>query len=97
VEWDAEVINDRPNALIAWRSLPGSEVDTAGSVHFTPLAGGQATRVQVELKYDPPAGKLGIAISKLLGADAEREICEDLHQFKQHMESKVLQTQAAIV
>src|SRR5437764_523605 len=32
-EWNAEVINDRPNELIAWRSLPGSQVDTAGSVH----------------------------------------------------------------
>src|SRR5690348_70331 len=30
VEWDAEIITDRPNELIGWRSLPGSQVDTAG-------------------------------------------------------------------
>src|SRR5262249_28356922 len=40
VEWDAETITDRPNEVIAWRSLPGSMVDTAGSVHFTPAPGG---------------------------------------------------------
>jgi uncharacterized membrane protein len=32
VEWDAEINNDVPNSVIGWRSLPGSEVDTAGSV-----------------------------------------------------------------
>src|SRR5204863_253780 len=36
VEWDAEVHTDRINELISWRSVAGSEVDTAGSVHFTP-------------------------------------------------------------
>src|SRR5438105_6951685 len=36
VEWDAEVITERDNELIGWRSLEGSEVDTAGSVHFNP-------------------------------------------------------------
>src|SRR5439155_24873113 len=56
VEWDAEVHTARPNELISWRSLPGSEVDTAGSVHFVPR--GRATEVQVVLKYDPPAGKV---------------------------------------
>jgi uncharacterized membrane protein len=39
VEWDAEIINERENELIAWRSLPGSDVDTAGSVHFSPAPG----------------------------------------------------------
>ena len=27
VEWDAEIINERPNELIAWRTLAGSEVN----------------------------------------------------------------------
>ena len=36
VEWDADIHNEIPNELIAWRSLAGSEVDNAGSVHFCP-------------------------------------------------------------
>src|SRR5215207_4934008 len=34
VEWDAEIINEVENEVLAWRSLPGSDVVTAGSVNF---------------------------------------------------------------
>ncbi|MFL5241788.1 MAG: SRPBCC family protein [Gemmataceae bacterium] len=87
VEWDAEIINERPNELIAWRSLEGSEVDTAGSVHFEPARSGRGTEVKIVLKYDPPAGKAGVAIAKVLGRDAEQEIEEDLRRFKEVVES----------
>src|SRR2546423_15606848 len=39
VEWDAEIINEIPNELIAWKSLPGSDVDSAGSVRFKDAPG----------------------------------------------------------
>jgi uncharacterized membrane protein len=87
LDWDAEVITDRPNELIGWRSLEGSEVDTAGSVHFVPLPGGRGTEVRVVLKYDPPAGKAGAAVARLFGEDAEQQIEEDLRRFKQSLES----------
>src|SRR5439155_24100146 len=77
VEWDAEIITDKPNETIAWRSLPGGDVDTAGSVHFRKLAGGRGTEVRVELKYDPPAGKVGAGIAKLFGKAPEQESRED--------------------
>src|SRR5579884_3225224 len=31
--WEAEIINEKENELIAWRSIDNSTVDTAGSVH----------------------------------------------------------------
>ena len=31
VEWDAEIINEIPGELLAWRSLAGAAVDDAGS------------------------------------------------------------------
>ena len=34
LEWDAEIINEVENELIGWQSLPGADVDCAGSVHF---------------------------------------------------------------
>ena len=34
VEWDAEIFNEIPNKLIAWRSLEGADVVSAGSVNF---------------------------------------------------------------
>lgn len=87
VEWEAEIINDKPNELIAWRSLPGSQVDTAGSVHFRAAPDGNGTEVHVEMKYNPPAGRVGAAAAWLTGADAERQVRESLRTFKQTMEA----------
>ena len=86
VEWDAEIHNDVPGQLLAWRSLPGSEVDHAGSVHFEPDAG-DFTLVRVILRYDPPAGKLGAAVARLFGEDADTQVADDLRRFKQVMEA----------
>jgi uncharacterized membrane protein len=85
VEWDAAIHNEIEDELIAWRSLPGSDIDNAGSVHFTPADGG--TEVRVVLSYDPPAGRVGAAVAKLLGEDPGQQVEEDLRRFKQVMEA----------
>ena len=85
IEWDAVIHNEIENELIAWRSLPGSDVNHAGSVHFTPLGDGR-TEVRVVLSYEPPAGKLGAAMAKLLGEEPSQQVKDDLRRFKQVME-----------
>jgi uncharacterized membrane protein len=87
VEWDAEIFNDRENELIAWRSVPGGQVDTAGSVRFTELPHGRGTEVTIEMKYDPPAGKIGAWVATLSGSDPAKLIEEDLRRFKSVMEA----------
>lgn len=87
VEWDAEIINDEPNALIAWRSLQGADVDNAGSVRFVPALGDRGTEVKVVIDYIPPAGQIGRIIAKLFGEDPEHQIREDLRNFKRIMET----------
>lgn len=94
VEWDAEIFNEIPDKLIAWRSLEGSGVVSAGSVNFDSAAGGRGTRVTVHLQYNPPGGKVGAALAKLFGADAETEIREDLRRFKQLLEAGEVPTTA---
>jgi uncharacterized membrane protein len=94
-EWDAEIITEESNRLIGWRSLEGSEVATAGSVHFNPAPGGRGTEVRVEMKYEPPAGKVGALIAKLFGEDPARQIQEDLRRFKQLMETGEIPTAQA--
>jgi uncharacterized membrane protein len=86
VEWDAEIHNEIPNELIAWRSLEGSEVANAGSVHFVPVDNGD-TEVRVVLRFDPPAGKVGAAVSRLLGEDPSRQVAHDLRRLKQVVEA----------
>jgi len=92
VEWDAEIINDEPNSLIAWRSLAGADVDNAGSVRFVPGPEGRGTEVRVVLDYIPPAGRLGKWIAKLMGEDPQHEVREDLRCFKRIMETGELPT-----
>jgi uncharacterized membrane protein len=85
LEWDAEIINDLPNELIAWRSVANSDVTHAGSVRFEPTAGG-ASIVRVTLQYDPPGGELGHVLAALFGSDARQTIDGDLDSFKTSME-----------
>jgi uncharacterized membrane protein len=85
VEWDAEVYNEKEGEMIAWRTLEGSQVASAGSVHFEP-AGEGATNVRVNLKYDPPGGKLGSLVARLFGENPQRQVEEDLARFKEIME-----------
>ncbi len=87
VQWDAEtIVQSRPD-VISWRSLPGAQVDNAGSVHFKSLDHDRGTMVKVSLKYDPPGGKVGAAIAWLFGQDAEQQLDEDLRRFKSVMEA----------
>ncbi len=80
IEWNAEIINEVPNNIIAWRSIDGSDVVSAGSVHFDDVGG--ATRLRVRLQYSPPGGKIGAAVATLLGSDAATGIREDLNRLK---------------
>jgi uncharacterized membrane protein len=41
----------------------------------------------VVLSYEPPAGKLGAAVAKVLGEEPSRQVAEDLRRFKQVMEA----------
>jgi len=86
VEWDAEITNDRPNEAIAWRLLDGSEIATAGSVHFRESPANGWTEIRVNLKYDPPAGKLGAAAAWLFGEEPNHQVRHDLAKFKETME-----------
>ncbi len=81
VEWEAEIVNDKPGERIGWHSLPGATVDNAGSVQFESLDGNKC-RVHVALSYRPPAGALGAAVAKLFGEEPSQQIAEDLQRFK---------------
>jgi uncharacterized membrane protein len=85
LEWDAELIEDKPNEMISWRSLEGADLDNAGSVWFIPSPGG-GTVVKVAMKYSPTGGKLGAAIAKVFGDDAEQQVAEDLVRLKKLLE-----------
>lgn len=92
VEWDAEVVDDQPNHMIAWQSLPGSDVDHWGTIKFEPALNAKETVVVVELGYNPPAGTLGAFAAKMFGEAPEQSIKDDLRRFKQLMETGEIPT-----
>jgi uncharacterized membrane protein len=87
VEWDAQILNDRPNECISWRTLEGADVDHSGSVHFHRAPGGRGTIVRVTMYYSPPAMGAGAAVARLLGQHPEQQVAKDLRRLKQVMET----------
>ena len=92
VEWDAEIINEAEDERIGWRSLEGATVEHAGSVLFEDAPGGRGTVVRVELQYNPPGGVLGALAAKMWGEEPGQQIREDLHHFKEMMETGEIPT-----
>lgn len=92
LQWNAEIINEKENELIGWRSTAGSQVANAGSVHFKPAAGGRGTELRIALQYEPPGGTIGAAFAKLVGRDPEAQIAEDLRRLKQLLETGEIPT-----
>jgi uncharacterized membrane protein len=90
VEWDARIINDVDDRIIAWQSLSGSRIATAGSVNFDETDRG--TEVRVHFQYRPPAGKLGSAVAWLFGEEPGIQVRDDLRRFKQLMETGEIAT-----
>ncbi|RZI44649.1 SRPBCC family protein [Herbaspirillum sp. HC18] len=92
VEWDAELVEDDPGRLIAWRSLPGSQVDNEGVVRFEPAPGGRGTILRVLMRYSPPGGIAGALAAKMFGEEPSRQIDEDLRRFKWLIETGEIPT-----
>lgn len=87
VEWDAEIVEDLPNRLIAWRSVDGADVDNSGTVRFNPAPGGHGTEIRVEMRYAAPGGPVGATIAKLFGEEPQQQVEDDLRRFKQLIEA----------
>jgi uncharacterized membrane protein len=97
VEWEAETLEDRPNELISWRSLPDAGVPNSGTVRFKDAPGNRGTEVHVELRYQPPGGKIGALVAKLFGEEPQQQVKGDLRRFKQVMETgEIVHSDASI-
>lgn len=81
--WKAEIIEQRPNEVIAWRSITGDKNN--GAVHFLPING--KTKVTLTVDYDPPGGALGEMGDQLMQATPGR-VESDLKRFKTMIEER---------
>jgi uncharacterized membrane protein len=92
VEWDTEMLVDKPNELITWASVSGADITNSGSVRFTPGYPGRGTEVKLVLKYSLPGGAITDAIAKVFNESPEQQIVEDLRHFKMLMETGEIAT-----
>lgn len=91
VEWDADIIGEQENQLIAWASVEGADIEHSGFVRFQP-APKQGTEVKVVMQYQPPAGIVGATLAKLFGEEPEQQIGDELARFKMLMEAGEIAT-----
>jgi uncharacterized membrane protein len=87
IEWQADIIHEEENAVIDWRSQPGSDIDNAGEIRFSDAPDNQGTVVQALISYRPPAGNVGDLAARLLNPSFEELVQQDLHRFKKMMET----------
>jgi uncharacterized membrane protein len=87
VEWDAEISEERPGELLAWRSLPGADVANAGAVRFADAPGGRGCELSLRLTYQPPAGAAGATVAKLFRKEASQQVDESLRRLKALLET----------
>jgi uncharacterized membrane protein len=92
VSWDAELVEDRPGELIAWRSLPEAQISNSGQVRFTALPHGRGTAVHVALRYAPPAGAAGAFVAKLFTEEPALQIEGDLRRLRALLEAGEIPT-----
>ena len=84
VEWDAEIVDERPSELIAWQSIPGSAIETRGRVTFVRAPGRDMTEVRVEMQLGFPGTAATDALARLL---TRSQIKGDLRRLKAVIET----------
>lgn len=87
IEWDAEIINEIPNELLAWKSVGDAQIPNAGSLHFRSAPNGRGTEVRIVLEYEPPAGHVGAWVAKLVKENPDAQLRDALRRFKQLTET----------
>lgn len=97
-EWEAEITEEVENASISWRALSASHPFNSGTVRFRTAPGGRGTMVSVEMRYSPPAGKLGASLLKLMRKEPSQLVAQALRDFKQIMETgEILLSDATVL
>jgi uncharacterized membrane protein len=86
VRWDTEITSERENEHIAWRSLPGSDVQVDGRVDFRQAPAGRGTLINANIVYSPSLGTSNV-FAKFLNKGASFMLRQDLRRLEALMEA----------
>jgi uncharacterized membrane protein len=87
-EWEAEITEQKPDKVVAWRSLDGHH--NSGRVLFEPIDQ-STTKLTVEMEHEPEG--LVQTLGSALGSDS-RQVGKDLERFKELIESRGVESGA---
>ena len=89
-EYDAEIVEQTPDEVIAWASTRGDTGGHRGRVTFEPL-GPSTTRVDIELGWDPE----GVVEKAGAGLNIDqRQVDKSANEFKRFIEDRGAETGA---
>jgi uncharacterized membrane protein len=88
IKWEAEIVKEEKDSLLAWQSLPGATIENAGKVEFRDALGHHGTELRIMITYRPPAGNIGSQVARLFNPVFEKSVKEDINNFKQFIELK---------
>jgi uncharacterized membrane protein len=80
-------INEVPGHIVAWKTLPGGDIESAGAIRLEPSWDGRGTEVTMEINFEPPAGTLGMALARLFGHDPDAQVVGNLGRLKDLLEA----------
>ncbi len=92
ITWEAEIVAERQNEMISWRSVQGSNITVDGVVEFSTAPANRGTLITATIIYQPPAASVGRALAKLLGKDPDFLMRQDLRRFKALVETGEIPT-----
>lgn len=92
IEWDAQIVEDRPGEFLRWQSNIGAKWPNEGSVSFRPGPGEWGTVVTLSFRFDPPGGDLSKAMLQRLDFVPRTLAHKALQRFKSLMETGEIPT-----
>ena len=78
VTFETEVVEERENELLSWKSTAQSEVCISGHISFRDASAGPGTWIETVVEYSPVVGDLGEVIEELF-----RNVPQDISSFDQ--------------
>jgi uncharacterized membrane protein len=87
IEWDSDIVEERPNELLGWKTRPGAELPNEGSVQFSPAPGNRGTEVVLRMRFSPPGEVPAGGVMKLLGFIPKQLAYKALWRFKAFAET----------
>lgn len=85
--WASEMVDDRPDELIRWRTIGETDLPHEMTVRFTPDVDPRRTVVELEIRSHVLGGQVTGALARLTGRSLEDHAAVTLRNFKAMVET----------